>query len=167
MKLNVIGGKKHHELAKQSVGQTKITATTFKNDLSNQVTAAEIYFSTFIAEHNIPFLASDHFNKLCKVMFPDSKIAQGFASGRTKTTAIVKYALAPALNDEVIQSCCTSPFTLLCDSILELWSGTGIKLHKSQLHVFFACQCAILLLHSHSLLQLKGSLNHVIFHGVT
>ena len=48
-------------------------------------------------------------------MFPDSKIAERFASGRTKTTAIVKYALAPVLNDKVVEYCCTSPFTLLCD----------------------------------------------------
>ncbi len=48
-------------------------------------------------------------------MFPDSKIAAGYSSGRTKTTAIVKYALAPTLNDDVIKSCCTGPFTLLCD----------------------------------------------------
>ena len=48
-------------------------------------------------------------------MFPGSKIAEGFACGRTKTTAIMKYALAPALNQEVLQYCCTSPFTLLCD----------------------------------------------------
>ena len=70
----------------------------------------------FIAEHNLPFLAADHFNKLCKVMFPDSKIAQGFACCRTKTVAIVKHALAPVFNSEVVQSCRTSPFTLLCDS---------------------------------------------------
>ena len=47
-------------------------------------------------------------------MFPDSKIAMGFASGRTKTAAI-KYALAPALNAEVVEECQSSPFTLLCD----------------------------------------------------
>ena len=68
----------------------------------------KIYFSTFIAEHNIPFF-SDHLNKLCKVMFPDSNCS----SGRTKTTAaIVKYAQSPALNDEVIKSCCSSSFTV-------------------------------------------------------
>ena len=50
-----------------------------KDKLAHQTTTAEIYFLTFIAEHNIPFLAADHFNKLSKVMFPDSKIAQGFA----------------------------------------------------------------------------------------
>ena len=48
-------------------------------------------------------------------MFPDSKIAQGFVCGRTKTVAIVKHALAPVFNSEVVQSCRTSPFTLLCD----------------------------------------------------
>ena len=25
-------------------------------------------------------------------------------------------ALAPVFNNEVVQSCCTSPFTILCDS---------------------------------------------------
>ena len=50
-----------------------------------------------------------------KVMFPDSKIAEKFASGRTKTTAIVKYVLAPLLNYKVVEFCCTSPFTILCD----------------------------------------------------
>ena len=111
-----MGTKKHVELAKQSAGQTTIAATFRKGtSVADQVTAAEIYFSMFIAEHNLPFLAADHFNKLCKVMFPDSKIAQEFACGRTKTTAIVKYALAPVFNNKVVQSCCSSPFTLLCD----------------------------------------------------
>ena len=51
-----IASKKHLELAKQSVGQSTITGATFRKDtLANQVTAAEIYFSTFIAEHNISF----------------------------------------------------------------------------------------------------------------
>ena len=48
-------------------------------------------------------------------MFPDSKIAERFACGRTKTTAIVKHALAPALNAEVIAECQKSPLTILCD----------------------------------------------------
>lgn len=53
--------------------------------------------------------------KLVKAMFPDSKIAEGFACGRTKATAIVKFALAPALNAQVIEACQSSPFTILCD----------------------------------------------------
>ena len=88
--------------------QSTITAASFQRDVQSEVTTAEIYFTTFVAEHNLPFLAADHFTKLCKVMFPDSKIALGFASGRTKTTAIVKYALAPALNAQVIEECQSS-----------------------------------------------------------
>ena len=87
-----------------------------KNSLQDDITAAELYFTTFIAEHNLPFLAADHFTKLCKSMFPDSKIADGFSCGRTKTTAIVKYALAPVFTAKVVNICRTSPFTLLCDA---------------------------------------------------
>ena len=86
-----------------------------KDGLADQVMTSEIYFATFMAEHNVPFLAADHFSKLCKSMFPESKIAQQFACSRTKTTAIIKKALPPTFSDEVVQTCRTSPFTLLCD----------------------------------------------------
>ena len=89
-----VESKKHCELARRMTSQSTLTDAFQKDSLSDQVTQAEVYFATFIAEHNVPFLAADHFTRLCKVMFPDSKIAQGFASGRTKTTAIVKHALA-------------------------------------------------------------------------
>ena len=48
-------------------------------------------------------------------MFQDSKIAEGFACGATKTQAIIKNALAHALNGNVINACASSPFTILCD----------------------------------------------------
>ena len=99
-----VEGKKHSELARGMASQSTITASFRKGSPDDQVTTAEVYFATFIAEHNMPFLAADHSTKLCKVMFPDSKIAEGFASGRTKMTAIVKYALAPAINTEVIRA---------------------------------------------------------------
>ena len=92
-----------------------------RDTLDDQVTKTELYFTTFIAEHNLSFLSADHFTKVCKVMFPDSKIALGYASGRTKTTAIVKHALAPAVNLKVIQECQTSPFTILCDGGNDQW----------------------------------------------
>ena len=110
-----VESKKHCELARRMTSQSTLTDAFQKGSLSDQVTQAEVYFATFIAEHNLPFLAADHFTRLCKVMFPDSKIAQGFASGRTKTTAIVKYALAPMLNAEIIKACQSSAFTILCD----------------------------------------------------
>ena len=108
-----VESKKHCELACRMTSQSTLTDAFQKDSLSDHVTA-EVYFATFIAEHNLPFLATDHFTRLCKVMSLDSKIAQGFTSGRTKTTAIVKHALAPMLKAELIKACQSSAFTILC-----------------------------------------------------
>ena len=43
--------------------------------------------------------------RLCKVMFPDSKIAGRFSCGRTKTITIVTHTLAPAANALVTEAC--------------------------------------------------------------
>ena len=109
--------KKHQDHVRGMSNQLSISSSlqSSKNSLDDRITTAELYFSTFIAEHNLPFLAADHFTKLCKVMFPDSKIAEGFSCGRTKTTAIVTHALAPTFYDDVIKQCQSSPFTILCD----------------------------------------------------
>ena len=48
-------------------------------------------------------------------MFPDSKIAELYSCTRTKTTAIVTHALAPAMREQVVRECRSSPFTILCD----------------------------------------------------
>ena len=40
-------------------------ATLFKATTPEKVTDAEMVFSTFIAEHNIPFAAADHFTSPC------------------------------------------------------------------------------------------------------
>ena len=110
--------KKHKDNAKSLENQPSILSVMPQpgtSSLEEKVTMAELYFTTFIAEHNLPFLLADHFTKLCKVMFPDSRIANEFACGRTKSTAIMKHALGDKLNAEVIKTCQSSPFTILCD----------------------------------------------------
>ena len=72
-------------------------------------------------------MTADHFTKFCKVMFLDSKISLEYASGRTKTTALVKHALAPALNSKVIHECQTS--SLLYYVMEGMTSGTRSTLH--------------------------------------
>ena len=79
------------------------------------VTRAEVLFSNFIAEHNLSFLVADCFTKLCKSMFPDSRIALKFSCGRTKTTQIVKHSLAPVLQEEVVRHLQTHPFSMAID----------------------------------------------------
>ena len=83
--------------------------------LNDKIIKAETSFSNFVAEHNLPFAISDHFTKLCKKMFTDSEIANDFACGRTKSTQIDKRAVAPDLMGDVVQTCRSQPFTLMCD----------------------------------------------------
>ncbi|XP_033744260.1 zinc finger BED domain-containing protein 5-like [Pecten maximus] len=87
----------------------------FKTQTDDDVTRAECLFANFICEHNIAFNTADHFTKLCKLMFPDSKIAQKFHCGRTKTTQIVKKSLAPDLQKVVVDHLKNKPFSLSCD----------------------------------------------------
>lgn len=83
--------------------------------LSEKTIQSEVYFTKFVAEHNLSFRTAEHFSKLVKVMFPDSKVASAFSCSRTKTAAIVNNALAPKLNEAVFAACRSSPFTIMCD----------------------------------------------------
>ena len=67
----------------------------------NSSIQAEVLFAQFVAEHNVAFSVADHFTKLSAKMFPDSEIAKKFACGKTKTTCIVKGAIASELNTKV------------------------------------------------------------------
>jgi hypothetical protein len=50
---------------------------------------AEILFTNFLIEHNVPIAVSDHAGPLFRKMFPDSEIAKKYGCARTKTTAII------------------------------------------------------------------------------
>ncbi|KAJ8017873.1 hypothetical protein HOLleu_44459 [Holothuria leucospilota] len=54
-----------------------------------EVINAEVFFSNFIVEHNLPIGICDHVGPLFKKMFTDSKIAQQYGCARTKTSAIL------------------------------------------------------------------------------
>ena len=82
---------------------------------STSVLTAEVKFAQFVPEHSLPFSVADHFTKLAKQLFPDSDIAGKFTSGRVKTTMIVKKALAPRLDANVVQLCENHKFSLLTD----------------------------------------------------
>ena len=47
-----------------------------KKESNTATTEAEVKFCHFIADHNIPFTAADHFSDLVKSLFPDSKVAK-------------------------------------------------------------------------------------------
>ena len=114
-----IGSVKHTQLLRAVQSQPSIASAMASSSqtesLQDQVTKAEVYFALFVAEHNLSFSTADHFTKLCKKMFPDSKVADKFSCGRTKTRSIIFHTLAPAVNADVAHACTTNPFTILCD----------------------------------------------------
>uniref|UniRef100_H3AGU8 Uncharacterized protein n=1 Tax=Latimeria chalumnae TaxID=7897 RepID=H3AGU8_LATCH len=65
--------------------------------------------------HNLPFVVTDHFTKMVPILFPDSLITKKYASGKTKTTQLIKGGLATNLDDEVAEKCRNQPFGLMCD----------------------------------------------------
>ena len=111
--------KKHTDNQKATSQTPTLTTALFagrsETSVCDQVTSAEVMFTSFIVEHNLSFKSADHFSKLCKEMFPDSKIAKEYSCCRTKTTAIVTHALAPAADKTVTDYCKSGPFSILCD----------------------------------------------------
>jgi len=87
-----VRNSKHITPAKSITGmKTGLFSTTIaikKND--EAINRAELKICGFIAEHNILFNSMDHLTQVLKDAFPNSKIAQGFHLGRTKSTNIVK-----------------------------------------------------------------------------
>ena len=99
----------------KAVASTTPIASLFRPQRSDQAIEAEVRRPTFVVKHNISFLASDHATKLFSKIFPDSAIAKKFSCSRTKTTAIVKKALAPHFTQRVIESMSSGPFSLMMD----------------------------------------------------
>ena len=79
----------------------------------------ETRFAYFFAEHNIPFAVSDHLSKLMKGMMAEAvkcpDVATKFSCGRTKTTRIIKSAIAPVLDSNVTALCKERPYSLMID----------------------------------------------------
>ena len=67
----------------------------------HKIMNAELLFVSFLIEHNIPVSAADHAGPLFRRMFPDSKIAQGYQCGRTKTTALIHHQAKEVSSDVV------------------------------------------------------------------
>ena len=79
----------------QSSSSSKPVTSFFSQPALQQTISAEARWALFVAKHNLAFLTSNYASNMFSKMFPDSKIASNFGCGCTKTTAIVKEALAP------------------------------------------------------------------------
>ena len=88
-------------------------------NLQSQVKMATILMICFIAEHNLPFMIADHLTELCKVMFPDSAIAQSIHMKRTKCTELTK-KIAAATTDDLVTRLRKNHFSVIIDETTDI-----------------------------------------------
>ena len=81
----------------------------------SDVIKAEVMVTNFLVQHNLPIATANHLGPLFKEIFPDSKIAAEYASGRTKTSAIVNVALGPHCHKFLVEHYNSHPFSLGID----------------------------------------------------
>ena len=79
-----VGGLKHLDAVKLI---QKVTGFFAKDD-DLSVIRAEVLWTQFVIEKNLPLSMSDDFGSLLKQMCKDSEIAKKFSCARTKTRAI-------------------------------------------------------------------------------
>ena len=84
-------------------------------DFANEVSRAEVMFSYFVREHNLPATIGDHLTYLARSMFPNSGIAKRFMCKRTKTTHLMKRSLAAVSTAKVVDRCKSGTFALMVD----------------------------------------------------
>ena len=81
-------------MSKSADGCKPVSSYFKQPKILDKVTNAEVLFTGFLLEHNLPFEAASHAGHLFQ-MFPDSEIAMKYGCVTTKTAAIINYAIAP------------------------------------------------------------------------
>ena len=97
--------------------------TFFSKDTKFATINAEMLFTSFLIEHNIPIAVGHHSGPRFKRMFPDSKIATQYASGQKKTTAIVE-TLAKECDDNISTILEKGPNSIAADASTDMESIT-------------------------------------------
>ena len=109
---------KHREYAEAAQKQRKLTdfgASSAAGSLDKKVMKAELLFTGFLVEHNLPISTADHASKLFKAMFPDSKIVNKYKCGRTKTTHILTGAVAKQIISDIKEELATRWYGIATD----------------------------------------------------
>ena len=70
--------------------------------------------SIFLAQHNIPLTLADHMSPLIGNVF-DGEIARGYECAKTKTSCILKGAVAPEFQAEIVCVMQQAPYSLSVD----------------------------------------------------
>ena len=128
-----IESKKHNTYSEAKL-QNKSVSSFFVKSNETAVTNAELLFTLFLLEHNIPLSVSDHAGNLFRAMFPDSKISQKYGCARTKTSALVQYT-ASETKKEISELLQKTPFSLATDGSTD---SNAVKLYPIVVSFFNA-----------------------------
>lgn len=109
-----LSGAHHKQNTRASDGCQTINSF-FKKKSEEQVTYAEVLYTGYLLEHNLPFEAAAHARPLFRKIFPDSEIAKTYGCAATKTAAIINYAMAPGMLNPVLNYFQQNPFSLAID----------------------------------------------------
>lgn len=109
--------KKHVDLLNSKRAQKSIKQhfVAVGSEVDKLVSAAEVKVTGFLAEHNLPLATADHLGPLFRNIFPDSKIAKAYACGKTKASCILNRAIAPDLQETLVNQMKTSCFSIATD----------------------------------------------------
>uniref|UniRef100_H3B5F2 Uncharacterized protein n=1 Tax=Latimeria chalumnae TaxID=7897 RepID=H3B5F2_LATCH len=110
-----LSGSEHKRLTQMFKERKPLTSVFAADTLQNKVMNAEVLFTGFILEHNLPFEAAAHAAPLFREMFPDSAIAKKHGCAATKTVAIINYTMAPDMRNPVVSYMKEQPFSLTVD----------------------------------------------------
>ena len=81
--------KKHKEKHKNFRQTSKLQFSAVPSS-DFQPIKAEVLFTNFLIEHNVPIAAADHASKLFSAIFPNSAEVKKFSCGRTKAGHIIR-----------------------------------------------------------------------------
>ena len=120
-----VGQMKHEGTVKhvrnnKTVENCRTINTSSKNlSLSNtfqsfspaeNITRAEILQVWYIVQCNFSFASADNDNIRFKLMFPDSKIVQGYSQGHTKANYMSQYGIVPYIKEELLKGIKDVPY---------------------------------------------------------
>ena len=98
--------------------------------MSSKAEGAEAILCNMVVEQNLPFLSMDHLPALIVHVFPDSRIAIEVKCARTKSAAVIKHALAPAMHKAMIADVLVSPaFSLMMETKVQTEESKIEKVH--------------------------------------
>ena len=92
-----------------------VTCSSGMGAVESKTRRAEVKMACAMAVHNIPLAFADHFSPLLRDMVPDSEIARGYQSAKTKTTCIITGTLKEHYQKDLVAKLKKLPFSISID----------------------------------------------------